>query len=184
MALPTIREALDELGLELPPSRKLTCPNAHASGKTPSLHVYEDHFYCFGCGTHGDGIGLVALYTGQPIKRLYAERKDDGGGPSYGARSKTRGQKTDARGTVRRQYRELHNWWFGSLAEIHANSPEYLLLRALDLWSDYFEVLDESIRGEDGEDRSPYQAEQLLREARRELEAAEPFERQDAQRAS
>ena len=25
--------------------------------KTPSFHVYGDHFHCFGCGAHGDAIG-------------------------------------------------------------------------------------------------------------------------------
>ena len=28
--------------------------------KTPSLKLYPDHFYCFGCGETGDGTGFVA----------------------------------------------------------------------------------------------------------------------------
>ena len=27
--------------------------------KTPSFHVYDDHFHCFGCGEHGDAITFV-----------------------------------------------------------------------------------------------------------------------------
>src|SRR3954452_1794107 len=32
--------------------------------KTPSFHVYEDHFHCFGCGAHGDAISFVMQTTG------------------------------------------------------------------------------------------------------------------------
>jgi hypothetical protein len=34
-------------------SRKISCP-FHEEDNTPSLHVYDDHFHCFGCGAHGD----------------------------------------------------------------------------------------------------------------------------------
>jgi DNA polymerase-1 len=45
---------------------KISCP-FHADD-TPSCHIYTDHFYCFGCGAHGDAItwlreieGLIPL---------------------------------------------------------------------------------------------------------------------------
>jgi DNA polymerase I-like protein with 3'-5' exonuclease and polymerase domains len=31
---------------------KITCP-FHEDDDTPSLHVYSDHYHCFGCGAHG-----------------------------------------------------------------------------------------------------------------------------------
>ena len=36
----------------------MRCP-FHAD-RVPSLKLYGDHFHCFGCGAHGDVIGLAA----------------------------------------------------------------------------------------------------------------------------
>jgi len=38
---------------------KICCP-FHEDG-TPSLHVYPDHFHCFGCGAHGDHIDWLMM---------------------------------------------------------------------------------------------------------------------------
>src|SRR5579875_2550077 len=32
--------------------------------KTPSFHVYDDHYHCFGCGVHGDAISFVMQAQG------------------------------------------------------------------------------------------------------------------------
>lgn len=32
--------------------------------KTPSFYVYDDHFHCFGCGAHGDGVAFVMQTQG------------------------------------------------------------------------------------------------------------------------
>src|SRR5262249_28471611 len=36
----------------------------HEDG-TPSLHVYPDHFHCFGCGAHGDHIDWLMMVEGK-----------------------------------------------------------------------------------------------------------------------
>lgn len=41
--------------------------------KTPSMKIYPDHFYCFGCGESGDGTGFVAKLFG--ISQLEAAKK-------------------------------------------------------------------------------------------------------------
>lgn len=41
--------------------------------RTPSLKVYEDHFYCFGCGATGDCTGFVATLFG--ITQFEAAKK-------------------------------------------------------------------------------------------------------------
>ena len=41
----------------VPIDRKISCP-FHAD-RSPSLHVYTDHYYCFGCGAHGDRAGWL-----------------------------------------------------------------------------------------------------------------------------
>jgi len=32
--------------------------------KTPSMKLYDDHYYCFGCGAHGDAVSFAAHITG------------------------------------------------------------------------------------------------------------------------
>src|ERR1700759_4937667 len=32
--------------------------------KSPSFHVYDDHYHCFGCGAHGDAITFVMQSQG------------------------------------------------------------------------------------------------------------------------
>ncbi len=49
---------------------KICCP-FHAD-KTPSLHVYEDHFHCFGCGARGDRVDWLMMVEGK--NRAQAER--------------------------------------------------------------------------------------------------------------
>lgn len=41
--------------------------------KTPSLKVYDDHFYCFGCGATGDQTGFVAKLFG--LRQIDAAKK-------------------------------------------------------------------------------------------------------------
>ena len=45
--------------------------------KTPSFHVYEDHYHCFGCGEHGDAIAFVMKSQGaafmEAVEQLAAE---------------------------------------------------------------------------------------------------------------
>jgi hypothetical protein len=41
---------------------KICCP-FHADS-TPSLHLYDDHFHCFGCGAHGDHIDWLMMVEG------------------------------------------------------------------------------------------------------------------------
>jgi DNA polymerase len=41
---------------------KLSCP-FHDDG-TPSLHIYEDHYHCFGCGAHGDRVDWLMFVHG------------------------------------------------------------------------------------------------------------------------
>lgn len=56
-------------------SKNILCP--FHSEKTPSMHVWRDHFYCFGCGAHGDIIGFIArwynLSPHDALKRLCSD---------------------------------------------------------------------------------------------------------------
>ena len=41
--------------------------------KTPSFHVYEDHYHCFGCGEHGDAIAFVMKSQGATFTEAVAQ---------------------------------------------------------------------------------------------------------------
>lgn len=58
-------------GLQISRSGMACCP--FHDDKTPSLKIYPDHFYCFGCSESGDGTGFVAkLFR---ISQLEATKK-------------------------------------------------------------------------------------------------------------
>ena len=40
----------------------INCP--FHNDKTPSMKLYDNHFYCFGCGAHGDAVSFAAQITG------------------------------------------------------------------------------------------------------------------------
>lgn len=53
-----VRAATERYGLEVNYSGMVRCP--FHEDRTPSMKLYEDHFYCFGCGKHGDVVTLVS----------------------------------------------------------------------------------------------------------------------------
>lgn len=57
-AAATVRQAAEHYGLKIGQGNMACCP-FHAD-RTPSMKLNEDYFYCFGCGTSGDVIDLVA----------------------------------------------------------------------------------------------------------------------------
>lgn len=57
-AAATVRQSAEHYGLKIGQGNMVCCP-FHAD-RTPSMKLNEDYFYCFGCGTSGDVIDLVA----------------------------------------------------------------------------------------------------------------------------
>ena len=51
-------EAVCRYGIPVNRGGKICCP--FHEERTPSLKLYDDHFYCFGCGATGDVIRLTA----------------------------------------------------------------------------------------------------------------------------
>ena len=58
----TPREAAERLGIHISRGSMARCP--FHPDKTPSMKLYEDHFYCFGCGASGDVIDLTGKVNG------------------------------------------------------------------------------------------------------------------------
>lgn len=51
-------EVLGRYGLKVGRGSMVSCP-FHGADKHPSMKVYEDSFYCFACGAHGDIFDFV-----------------------------------------------------------------------------------------------------------------------------
>ena len=69
-----LREAARRFGLVADRAGMVRCP--FHEDHIPSLRLYDDHFYCFGCHAHGDAVDLVVRLTGcRPIEaaRVLAE---------------------------------------------------------------------------------------------------------------
>jgi len=67
----SMQEAARFYGLQTDRRGMACCP--FHNEKKPSLKVYDDHFYCFGCGATGDCTGFVAKLFG--ISQYEAARK-------------------------------------------------------------------------------------------------------------
>lgn len=59
------RIPLADLIREQPVNGKVSCP-FHEDG-TPSLHVYRDHYHCFGCGAHGGHLDWLREVEGLDV---------------------------------------------------------------------------------------------------------------------
>lgn len=59
-----MRDVAKFYGLQMNHSGMARCP--FHDDRTPSLKVYDDHFYCFGCGAMGDCTGFTAKLFGIP----------------------------------------------------------------------------------------------------------------------
>src|ERR1700740_73451 len=47
--------------------------------KTPSFYVYDDHYHCFGCGAHGDGISFIMQSQGAVFMEAVEPRAAEAG---------------------------------------------------------------------------------------------------------
>ena len=72
-----VRAAAERYGLEVNFGDMARCP--FHEDRTPSMKLYEDHFYCFGCGKHGDVISLVAELFAIPPYDAACKVADDFG---------------------------------------------------------------------------------------------------------
>ena len=54
----SMREVARQYGFEPNRANKISCP--FHSDRTPSLHLYNDRFHCFGCGADGSVIDFTA----------------------------------------------------------------------------------------------------------------------------
>lgn len=58
----SVPEAAERYGLDVGRSGMTRC--IFHDDRHPSMKLYDDHFHCFGCGKHGDVIGLTAALLG------------------------------------------------------------------------------------------------------------------------
>ena len=70
-----LRQAASFYGLKIRKNSQALCP--FHPDRHPSMQLYDDHYYCFACGAHGDVIDLTAgLFDLQPLdaaKKLAAD---------------------------------------------------------------------------------------------------------------
>lgn len=58
----TMRDIVERYGLKPNRAGFICCP--FHKEKTPSMKIYKDSYYCFGCGEHGDIFSFVMRYEG------------------------------------------------------------------------------------------------------------------------
>ncbi len=66
-----MEEAARAMGLTPNPGGMVCCP--FHPDRNPSMKLYDDHFYCFGCHAHGDVVDLLCKMTDlRPIEAAKA----------------------------------------------------------------------------------------------------------------
>ena len=74
-------EVVKRYGLDASDSGMICCP--FHEDRTPSMKLYEDHFYCFGCGKHGDLVDLLSELFCIPPYEAACKLADDFGVDPY-----------------------------------------------------------------------------------------------------
>ena len=112
----------DLIDSEVPPSRMILCP-LHGETK-PSMRIYRDHFYCFGCGACGDHVDWLMQVEGlEYADALYVVENWDG--PVV--------PRSPAQDDAKRTKRAL-KWWNGAQPIAGTLATRYLAeVRGIDL---------------------------------------------------
>lgn len=74
-------EAAKRYGLDASGTGMICCP--FHEDHTPSMKLYEDHYYCFGCGRHGDLVDLLSELFCIPPYEAACRLADDFGVAPY-----------------------------------------------------------------------------------------------------
>lgn len=111
-----VPEAAERYGLDVGRSGMMRC--VFHDDRHPSMKLNEEHFYCFGCGEHGDVIDLTARLFGlssrEAAKKLAYDFGLSPGKPPNASRPRTKMQEL-------RDYRNRLRRW---KAEFAPCSPE------------------------------------------------------------
>jgi hypothetical protein len=111
---------------------KICCPFHDDS--TPSLHIYHDHFHCYGCGAHGDAIDWLMMVEGFDRDAALQELKG-GRTSTIGPAARSSGSESPAEAEANRR-RALRLWRqaqpiAGTLAECYLAERRWIDLDAL-----------------------------------------------------
>lgn len=117
----TTEQALEQLGIELPWTHKLSCPKH--SDSDPSLHVYpgDKGWYCYSCNEGGDGWKLVSWFTGIPVGQLMRDQGFDPGAPRARSRwqiiADLQAEAKDLTYDFHHNVKALHRPWLIAVAD-------------------------------------------------------------------
>lgn len=67
----SMRDVLERYGLRPNRSGFICCP--FHKEKTASMKIYQDSFYCFGCGAHGDVFDFVGAMDGLSFRETFLD---------------------------------------------------------------------------------------------------------------
>lgn len=65
-----MRAVIEEYGLSINRSGYCNCP--FHNERTPSMKIYKDSYYCFGCGEHGDIFTFIQLMDNLSFQETFA----------------------------------------------------------------------------------------------------------------
>lgn len=139
-----VRAAAERYGLEVNFGGMVRCP--FHEDRTPSMKLYEDHFYCFGCGKHGDVIDLVAELFAIPPYDAACKLADDFGLPSPSGEGGTRSVTDEGRLIAANAREELRIF---REDQLHCQRVLSAYLRLLTDWKERYAPTDPDAEPDD-----------------------------------
>ena len=139
-----VRAAAERFGLEVNDAGMVRCP--FHDDHTPSMKLYDDHFYCFGCGRHGDVVDLTAELLCITPYDAACKLDDDFGLPSPSGDGGTR-SVTDEGRPISTNVREELRIFREDQLRCQRVLSEYL--RLLTGWKEWYEPTDPDAEPDD-----------------------------------
>lgn len=66
----SMADVVEQFGIEINRNHKCHCP-FHSGDNTPSMHIYDDNFYCYACNAHGDIFAFVQKMNNCGFKEAF-----------------------------------------------------------------------------------------------------------------
>ncbi len=99
--------------------------------KTPSFHVYDDHYHCFGCGAHGDAIEFLKAKSGLSFPEAVEQLASEAGLAVPEQRPEDR-QRDQQAASLSSALEECAKWFQGQLeATVGREAKAYIGRRGL-----------------------------------------------------
>ena len=116
----SMRDIVEKYGFKVNRAGFISCP-FHTGDRSPSMKIYKDSYYCFGCGTSGDIFSFVMKIDNMTFKEAFFML-----GGAYQAeldtirfyRQRQKIKREQEQQEKQENEREFRQWWCDRLTQV------------------------------------------------------------------